>query len=36
MAENIGALHKPLDAQALAEIDRLFAPPKRKMPLDML
>jgi diketogulonate reductase-like aldo/keto reductase len=36
LEENMGALDKPLDAEALAELDRLFPPPKRAVPLEML
>ena len=34
--ENFGALAHPLDAAALAELDQLFAPPQRPVPLEML
>jgi len=34
--ENAGALARRLDAAQLAELDRLFAPPDRATPLDML
>ena len=36
LQENLGALQKTLPAQALAELDKLFAPPKRKVSLEML
>lgn len=36
LKENLGALDKPLDAAQLAEIDRLFPPPERAQPLEML
>jgi diketogulonate reductase-like aldo/keto reductase len=36
LKENLGALHKPLDAAQLAELDRLFPPPKKAVPLEML
>ncbi|HSV45887.1 MAG TPA: aldo/keto reductase [Ramlibacter sp.] len=36
VAENVRALEKPLGKEALAELDRLFAPPKRKVALEMI
>ena len=36
LADNIAALAHPLDAAALAELDRLFAPPRAPVPLEML
>ena len=36
LAENAGALAHPLDAQALAELDRLFPPPRGPVPLEMI
>ena len=36
LKENFGALDKPLDAAQLAEIDRMFPPPGRAQPLEML
>ena len=36
LKENLGALERPLDAAQLAELDRLFPPPARAQPLDML
>jgi diketogulonate reductase-like aldo/keto reductase len=36
LAQNAGALAHPLDAAALAELDRLFPPPKRPAPLEMI
>ena len=36
LAENIAGLDHSLDAAALAELDRLFPPPKRAVPLEML
>ncbi|RYF40365.1 MAG: aldo/keto reductase [Comamonadaceae bacterium] len=36
LKENLGALEHPLDAPALAELDRLFPAPKRAVPLEML
>ena len=36
LAENLGALLHPLDASALAELDRLFPAPKGATPLEML
>ena len=36
LKENLGALDKPLDAAQLAEIDRMFPPPGRAQPLEML
>ena len=36
LKENLGALGMPLDAAQLAELDRLFPPPQRAQPLDML
>ncbi len=35
-AENLGALERPLDAVVLAELDALFPPPGRVIPLEML
>jgi diketogulonate reductase-like aldo/keto reductase len=35
LAENMGALAHPLDAAALAELDRLFPPPRGPAPLEM-
>jgi aldehyde reductase len=34
--ENFAALQHPLDAEALAGLDRLFPPPRRATPLEML
>ncbi|MDR1936722.1 MAG: aldo/keto reductase [Candidatus Accumulibacter sp.] len=34
--ENFAALECPLDAETLAELDRLFPPPSRATPLEML
>ncbi len=34
--ENFDALARPLGAAALAELDALFPPPKRRVPLEML
>ncbi|MDB5875190.1 MAG: aldo/keto reductase [Ramlibacter sp.] len=34
--ENFGALAHPLDASAMAELDRLFPPPKGPVPLEMI
>ncbi|MDB5881173.1 MAG: putative oxidoreductase [Ramlibacter sp.] len=34
--ENLAALAQPLDPAALAELDRLFAPPRGPVPLEML
>jgi diketogulonate reductase-like aldo/keto reductase len=34
--DNLGALRLTLDDPHLAELDRLFAPPRRKQPLEML
>jgi aldehyde reductase len=36
LAENLAALTRPLDAAALAELDRLFPPPRGPAPLEML
>lgn len=36
LKENLGALHKTLSAGQLAELDRLFPPPKGARPLEML
>jgi diketogulonate reductase-like aldo/keto reductase len=36
LAENLAALDRPLDAAALAELDRLFPPPRGPQPLEML
>ena len=36
LAENLGALDHALNASALAELDALFAPPRRAEPLAML
>ena len=36
LAQNAGALAHPLEAAALAELDRLFPPPKRPAPLQMI
>jgi diketogulonate reductase-like aldo/keto reductase len=36
LRENVKALEHPLDAAALAELDRLFPPPGRPVPLEML
>ena len=36
VAENLDALAHPLDASALAELDRLFPPPHGRAPLEML
>jgi diketogulonate reductase-like aldo/keto reductase len=36
LAENLAALAHPLDAQALAELDRLFPSPRGPVPLEML
>lgn len=36
LKENLAALDHPLDAQALAELDRLFPAPPRAVPLEML
>ena len=36
LQENFGALEHPLDAAQLAELDRLFPPPERPQPLEML
>ena len=36
LAENLDALAHPLDAAALAELDRLFRPPQGPVPLEML
>lgn len=36
LAENMGALAHPLDAADLAELDRLFPPPRGPVPLEMI
>jgi len=36
LRENVGALEYPLSATQLAELDRLFPPPTRAQPLEML
>jgi aldehyde reductase len=36
LKENFGALEKKLDAAQLAELDKLFPPPKSAQPLEML
>ena len=36
LQENLGALEKKLDAALLAELDRLFPPPAKAQPLEML
>jgi diketogulonate reductase-like aldo/keto reductase len=36
LEENLGALDRPLTAAQLAELDRLFPPPKGPTPLEML
>ena len=36
VAENLKALAHPLDAAALAELDSLFLPPRRAVPLEMI
>ncbi len=36
LAENLRALEQPLDAAVLGELDRLFPPPRRAEPLEML
>src|SRR5262249_10550317 len=36
LKENLGALEHPLDAAELAELDRLFPPPKGPQALEML
>jgi diketogulonate reductase-like aldo/keto reductase len=36
LKENLGALGMPLDGAQLAELDRLFPPPQRAQPLEML
>ena len=36
LKENVGALDHPLTATQLAELDRLFPPPTRSRPLEML
>jgi len=36
VAENLAALARPLDAAALAELDALFPPPTRAVPLEMI
>jgi len=36
LAENLGALAHPLDAAAMAELDRLFPPPRKAVPLEMI
>ena len=36
LEENFAALECPLDDATLAELDRLFPPPRRATPLEML
>lgn len=36
LAQNLGALSRPLDAADLAELDRLFPPPQAPVPLAMI
>ena len=36
LRDNLGALDHPLDAAALAELDRLFPPPEGPRPLEMI
>lgn len=36
LQENLRALAQPLDAAELAELDRLFAPPHKAVPLEMI
>ncbi|HKQ36747.1 MAG TPA: aldo/keto reductase [Verrucomicrobiae bacterium] len=36
LKENLGALERPLTQQQLAELDRMFPPPKERQSLDML
>ena len=36
LKENVAALDRPLDAAALAELGRLFPPPKGPVPLEMI
>jgi len=36
LAQNLRALDHPLDAAGLAELDQLFPPPRRRVPLEML
>jgi aldehyde reductase len=36
LKENLGALDHKLTATQLAELDRLFPPPTRSLPLEML
>src|SRR5258706_10870900 len=36
LRENLGALEHPLDAAALAELDRIFPPPDGPRPLEMI
>ena len=36
LAENVAAFEHSLDAHALAELDALFSPPKKAVPLEML
>jgi diketogulonate reductase-like aldo/keto reductase len=36
LAENLAALAHPLDAGALAELDRLFPAPRNAVPLEMI
>ena len=36
LKENLGALDHPLTTAQLAELDRLFPPPKGPRPLEML
>jgi diketogulonate reductase-like aldo/keto reductase len=35
LRENLGALERPLTPAQLAELDRLFPPPKKARPLEM-
>jgi aldehyde reductase len=36
LRDNLGALDHPLDATALAELDRIFPPPDGPRPLEMI
>jgi diketogulonate reductase-like aldo/keto reductase len=36
LRENLAALDHPLDAAQLAELDKVFPPPKSARPLEML
>jgi diketogulonate reductase-like aldo/keto reductase len=36
LAENLAAFAHPLDAQALDELDRMFPPPRKAVPLEMI